>query len=185
MPYPPSPMKPRSRHLVILSLCYWFLRRVLELAVLALRSEDAKEIEIMVLRHQLHVLNRQVRRPGLKPHDRALLAAASRILPKKRRASLFVRPETVLRWHRALVARHWTYPRPAGRRPKAMKIRRLVVRLAEENATCDYRRIQGELKHLEFEIAPSTVWSILQAEGIDPAPRREGPSWKEFLRVPG
>jgi putative transposase len=174
-------MKPRSRHLVILSLCYWILRRLLELAVLALRSEEAKEIEIRVLRHQLHVLGRQVKRPGLKPHDRALLAAASRVLPRGRWASLGVRPETILRWHPALVARRWTYQRRAGP-PKPTEIRRLVVRLAKENATWGYRRIQGELKHLGIAIAPSTVWSILQEEGIDPAPRRAGLSGKEFLR---
>jgi putative transposase len=174
-------MKPSSHHPTILSLCYWILRRLLELVVLALRSEEAKEVEIIVLRHQLHVLNRQVKRPNLKPHDRALLAAASCVLPRRCWASLFVRPETILRWHRALVARRWTYPRRTGRPPKPMEIRRLVVRLAKENATWGYRRIQGELKHLGIAIAPSTVWSILQAEGIDPAPRRAGISWKEFL----
>jgi putative transposase len=175
-------MKPRSRHLIILSLCYRILRRLLELVVLALRSEDAKEVEIMVLRHQLYVLNRQVKRSGLKPHDRVLIAAASGVLPRRRWASLFVRPETILRWHRALVARRWTYPRRQGRPPKTAEIRRLVVRLAEENASWGYRRIQGELKHLGIAIAPSTVWSILRKAGIDPAPRRAGPSWKEFLR---
>jgi putative transposase len=175
-------MKPSSRRLVILSLCYWILRRLLEVVVLALRSEEAKEIEIMVLRHQLHVLGRPVKRPGLKPHDRVLLAAASRVLPRRRWASLFVRPETIMRWHRALVARRWTYPRRTGRPPKPTEIRRLVVRIAEENPTWGYRRIQGELKHLGIAIAPSTVWSILQAEGIDPAPRRAGLSWNEFLR---
>lgn len=175
-------MKLRSRHLVILSLCYWILRRLLEVAVLALRSEEAKEIEIMVLRHQLHVLGRQVKRPVLRPHDRALLAAASRVLPRGRWGSLFVRPETILRWHRALVSQRWTYPRRTGRPPKPTEIRRLVVRLAKENSTWGYRRIQGELKHLGIAIAPSTVWSILQQAGIDPAPRRAGPSWKEFLR---
>jgi|SRR5919106_4783459 hypothetical protein len=114
-------MKPKS-HFVILSLCYWILRRLLELAVLDLRSEDAKEVEIVVLRHQLHVLNRQVKRPDLKPHDRALLAAVSRVLPRKLWAALFVRPETVLRWHRALVARRWTYPRRQGRPPTQAKL---------------------------------------------------------------
>jgi putative transposase len=175
-------MEPKSRHFDILLLCYWILRRLLELVVLALRSEEAKEIEIVVLRHQLHVLNRQVKRPNLKPHDRALLAAAGRVLPRRRWTSLFVRPETVLRWHRTLVARRWTYPRRMGRPRKPTEIRRLVVRLAEENATWGYRRIQGELKHLGIAIAPSTVWSILQVEGIDPAPRRAGLSWKDFLR---
>jgi hypothetical protein len=145
-------MKPSSHHPTILSLCYWILRRLLELVVLALRSEEAKEVEIIVLRHQLHVLNRQVKRPNLKPHDRALLAAASCVLPRRCWASLFVRPETILRWHRALVARRWTYPRRTGRPPKPMEIRRLVVRLAKENATWGYRRIQGELKHLGSQL---------------------------------
>jgi putative transposase len=134
----------------------------------------------MVLRHQLHVLGRQVKRPVLRPHDRALLAAFSRVLPRRRRASLFVRPETILRWHRALVARRWTYPRRTGRPPMPTEIGRLVVR--PENVTWGYRRIQGELKHLGIAIAPSTVWSILRRAGIDPAPRRAGPSWNEFLR---
>jgi transposase len=164
------------------SLCYWILRRLLELAVLALRSEGAKEIEIVLLRHQLHVLRRQVKRPDLKPHDRALIAAASRSLPKGRRASLLVRPETILRWHSAFVSRRWTYPRSQGRPSTAVEIRQFVVRLAKENATLAYRRIQGELKRIGIAIAPSTVWSILKREGIDPAPRRKGPSWKEFLR---
>jgi transposase len=114
------------------------------------------------------------------------------VLPKKRWAALFVRPETILRWHRALVARRWdralvarrwTYLERRGRPRKAGEIRRLIVRLAKENETWGYRRIQGELKQLGIAIAPSTVWSILKREGIDPAPRRVRPSWKEFLRA--
>jgi transposase InsO family protein len=174
-------MKPKSDYVIILSLCYWMLRRLFELAVLALRSEEAKEVEILVLRHQLHVLRRQVKRPELKPHDRVLLAASVRVLPRRRWAALFVRPDTVLRWHRALVARRWTYPRRSGRTPKAAEIRGLVVRLAKENPTWGYRRIQGELQNLGIAIAPSTVWSILKDEGIDPAPTRAGLSWREFL----
>jgi hypothetical protein len=175
-------MKAKS-HVVTLSLCYWILRRLFELAVLALRSEEANEVEILVLRHQLHVLKRQVKKLDLKPHDRDLLAAAARVLPRRRWAALFVRPETVLRWHRALVARRWTYPRRPGRPPKHAEVRRLVIRLAEENETWGYGRIQGELKHLGIAIAPSTVWSILKDDGIDPAPRRAGLSWREFLRA--
>lgn len=174
-------MKTKTRHLVILSLIYWALRRLMELVVIAFRSEEAKEVEILVLRHQLCVLRRQVKRPDLKPHDRALLAAASRVLPKPRWPSLLVRPETVLRWHRALVARRWTYPRRPGRPPTQAGVRQLVIRLAEENSTWGYRRIQGELKQLGIAIAPSTVWSILKDEGIDPAPRRAGLCWREFL----
>ena len=150
-------MKPKIRHLIILSLIYWGLRRLMELVVIALRSEDAKEVEILVLRHQLHVLKRQVKRPDLKPHDRAILAAASRVLPKPRWPSLFVRPETILRWHRSLVARRWTYPGRPGPPPTQTGVRRLVIRLAEENPTWGYRRIQGELKQLDIALAPSTV----------------------------
>jgi transposase len=174
-------MKPKTRDLVIVSLLYWGLRRLFELAALALRSERAHEVEILVLRHQLHVLRRQVKRPDLKPPDRVILAAASRVLPKRRWRSLLVRPETILRWHRALVACRWTYPRRQGRPPKPEELRRLVIRLAEENPSWGYRRIQGELKHLGIPIAPSTVWSILREKGIEPAPRRTAPSWKEFL----
>ena len=173
--------KPKTRHLVIMSFLYWGLRRLVELVVLGFRSEDAKEVEIIVLRHQLQVLRRQVARPDLAPQDRALLAAASRVLPKLRWGSFVVRPETVLAWHRRLVARRWTYPRRPGRPPKMAEIRRLAVRLAKENPTWGYRRIQGELKHLGIRVAPSTVWEILRREGIDPAPRRAGLSWREFL----
>ena len=176
-------MKPKTRHLIILSLLYWALRRIFELIVLRFGSEDAKEIEIVVLRHQLQVLKRQVARPQLAPHDRALLAAAGRVLPKMRWRSFLVRPETIIRWHRLLVTRSWTYPRRTGRPPIRAEVRRLVVRLARENETWGYRRIQGELKRLGIAVAPSTVWEILRGEGIDPAPRRADLSWKEFLRA--
>jgi putative transposase len=176
-------VKPKTRHLLTFTFLYWGLRRLVELVVIALRSEDAKEVEILVLRHQLHILKGQVKRPDLEPHDRAILAAASRVLPKPRWPSLFVTPETVLRWHRALVARRWSYPRRRGRPPKQAGVRRLVIRLAEENPTWGYRRIQGELKNLGIAIAPSTVWSIFKDEGIDPAPRRAGLSWREFLKA--
>jgi hypothetical protein len=96
-------MKPKKRHLVIMSFLYWALRRLFELIVLSFQSEDAKEVEIVVLRHQLQVLRRQVARPDLALHDRAFLAAASRVLPKMRWGSFFVCPETILAWHRRLV----------------------------------------------------------------------------------
>jgi putative transposase len=176
-------MKPKTRHLIIVSFMYWALRRLLELIVLALRSEDAKEIEIVVLRHQLQVLRRQVARPHVAFHDRAFLAAASRALPRMRWRSFFVRPETILSWHRKLVTRRWTYPRRTGRPPQTADVRCTIVRLAEENPTWGYRRIQGELKHLGILVAPSTVWETLRREGIDPAPRRAGKSWNEFLRA--
>jgi putative transposase len=137
----------RSRG-VFVSFVYWSLRRLLQLVVLCFRSEREKEIEILLLRHQLRVLERQVARPALTPADRALLAAFSRVLPRKAwRRSLFVTPATVLRWHRELVARRWTYPhRRPGRPPTPAGVRELVLRLARENPGWGYRRIQGELE---------------------------------------
>jgi putative transposase len=136
----------RSRG-VVLSFVYWSLRRLLELVALRFRSEREKEIEILLLRHQLRVLERQVARPALTPADRALLAAFSRVLPRQAwKRSSFVTPATLLRWHRELVARRWTYPhRRPGRPPTAGERRELVLRLARENPSWGYRRIQGEL----------------------------------------
>jgi transposase InsO family protein len=165
------------------SLVYWSLRRLLELVMLVRRSEREKEIEILLLRHQLQVLERQVARPHLTQADRALLAAFSRVLPRRAWASFFVTPATLLRWHRELVARRWTCPRRRLGRPRTMaEIRQLVVRLAGENPEWGYRRIQGELVGLGIRVAASTVWGILEEAGIDPAPRRAGPGWAEFLR---
>jgi putative transposase len=120
---------------IALSFVYWSLRQLLELVVLRFRSEREKEIEILLLRHQLRVLERQVARPQVTQADRALLAAFSRVLPRQAwRRSAFVTPATLLRWHRELVARRWTYPhRRPGRPATAAGIRDLVVRLAREN----------------------------------------------------
>jgi putative transposase len=169
---------------VVLSFAYWSLRRLIELIVLWSRSEREKEIEILLLRHQLRVLERQVARPQVTQADRALLSAFSRVLPRRTwRRSLFVRPGTLLRWHRELVARRWTYPRRRPGRPATpAEVRELVVRLARENAGWGYRRIQGELVGLGVKLAASTVWAILREAGIEPAPKRLQPSWAEFLR---
>jgi transposase len=165
-------------------LCIWSLRRLLELVVLRRRSEREKEIEILLLRQQLRVLERRGARLRLTPADRALLAAFSRVLPRQTwKRSLFVTPATVLRWHRELVARRWTYPhRRPGRPATGQDVRELVVRLARENPGWGYRRIQGELVGLGVRLPASTVWSILKEAGIEPAPKRLEPSWAEFLR---
>jgi putative transposase len=170
---------------MVLSFAYWSLRRLLELVVLRRRSEREKEIEILLLRHQLRVLQRQVARPQLTPADRALLAALSRVLSRQRwKSSVFVTPATLMRWHRELVARRWTYPhRRPGRPPTGAEVRALVVRLARENPSWGYRRIQGELVGLEIKLAASTVWTILKEAGIEPAPRRLEQNWSEFLRA--
>jgi transposase len=168
----------------LLSFLDWSLRRLLELVVLRCRSEREKEIEILMLRQQLRVLERQVARPRLTQADRALLAAFSRALSRQAwRRSAFVTPATLLRWHRELVARRWTYPRRGPGRPAtAAEIRELVVRLAQENPGWGYRRIQGELVGLGIKLAASTVWAILKEAGIEPAPQRLETSWAEFLR---
>ena len=142
-------MAGRSRG-AVLSFLYWSLRHLLEFVALRFRSEREKEIEILLLRQQLRVLERQVARPQLSPADRALLAAFSRVLPRRAWGSFFVTPATLPRWHRELVARRWTYPhRRPGRPATPAEIRALVVRLARENPGWGYRRIQGELVGLE------------------------------------
>jgi putative transposase len=104
--------------LVVWAFVYLALRRVLELLVLCWRSADAKEVEILVLRHQLAVLRRQHPRPRLQPQDRALLAALSRLLPRRRWSIFVVTPATLLRWHRRMVRRHWPHSaRRRGRPP--------------------------------------------------------------------
>jgi len=167
---------------VILSFGYVIVRLVLQLFALAARCERANEVEIAVLRHQVAVLRRQVARPDLQPVDRVVLAALSRLLPRPRWSSFFLTPTTVLGWHRNLVARRWTDPqRRPGRPSVARQVRVLVLRLAAENPQWGYRRIQGELLGLGHRVAASTVWVILHAAGIDPAPRRAGPTWTQLL----
>jgi putative transposase len=170
---------------VVLLFFYWSLRRLLELVLLRGRSEREKEIEILLLRHQLRVLERQVARPQLTQADRALLAAFSRALPRRVwRRSAFVTPATLLCWHREMVVRRWTHlHRRPGRPPTGADVRALVVRLARENPGWGYRRIEGELVGLGIKLAASTVWTILKEAGIEPAPRRLEQSWAEFLRA--
>lgn len=143
---------------MFLSFLYWALRGLVELLALRCRSERSKEIELHVLRHQLQVLERQVARPRLRSADRLLLAALSRVLPRRQWRSFLVSPTTLVRWHRELVRRGWTY---RGRRPGrpgiSSGLRRLVLRLASENPTWGYRRFQGELASLGISVAASTV----------------------------
>ncbi|MGH2528719.1 MAG: helix-turn-helix domain-containing protein, partial [Actinomycetota bacterium] len=148
---------------MVMSLLYWILRRVLELLVARGRPDNANEIELLVLRHELTVLRRQVGRPRFRPADRAMLAALARLLSKGRWPSLLVRPETVRRWHRAALARRWTYPRRRpGRPPLGRAMKELIVRLAKENPTWGHRRVHGEPARLGVKIAPSTVWQVFR-----------------------
>jgi transposase InsO family protein len=167
---------------VMLSFGYLILRQVFQLIILVIRDERANAVEVLVLRHQVAVLRRQVGRLDLEPVDRAVLAGLSRLLPRVRWAAFFVTPATLLRWHRNLVARRWTYPRPRpGRPPVTAELRELVLRLARDNPTWGCRRIQGELVGLGYRIASSTIWPILTKSGLGPAPRRTGPTWTGFL----
>jgi putative transposase len=169
---------------MVMSFFYWALRRLLELVVARGRSDSAKEIEPLVLRHEIAVLHRHVARPRYRPADRALLAALARFLPRERWPALPVRPETVRRWHRDALARRWTYPRRRpGRPPLDRSIRELILRLARENPVWGYRRVQGELARLGVRLAASTVWQVLQGAGVPPAPRRASESWPAFLRA--
>jgi putative transposase len=146
------------------------------------RSDVAKNAEILVLRHEVAVLRRHSPRPTLTWVDRAILSALSRLLPTRLRRLRLVSPRTVLRWHARLVARRWTYPRRRpGRPPTSEPIHALVLRMARENPSWGYRRIQGELVGLGEHVAASTVWKILHAAGIDPDPRQPGPTWRQFL----
>jgi transposase InsO family protein len=160
------------------------LARVLSWLALLTRSDTAKDVEILVLRHEVAVLRRTNPRPTLTWLDRAMLSALSRLLPTRLRRLRLVSPRTLLRWHAQLVTRHWTYPRRRpGRPPTPPPIRALILQLARENARWGYRRIQGELIGLGYAVAASTVWKILKDAGLDPAPRRAGPTWSQFLRA--
>jgi putative transposase len=168
---------------VALRLLYLSFRQLIAWLGLLAHSSRSKNAEILVLRHEVAVLRRQVSRPRLSWADRAVFAALTRLLSPAVRLHRIVTPATVLRWHRDLVTRRWTQPRQrhTGGRSTASELRQLVLRLASENPTWGYRRIQGELAGLGYRLAPSTVWAILKRAGIDPAPRRDGPTWRQFL----
>jgi putative transposase len=162
---------------------YLSVRRVLELIVLLARSDDAKEIELLALRHEVAMLRRHVKRQSFEPADRALLAALSWLLPRGRWGVFGVTPATLLGWHRRLVARRWTYPQRRPGRPKVdEQTTALVILLAKENPRWGYRRIQGELLKLGVALAASTVARILFDHHLGPAPRR-GATWREFIRA--
>jgi putative transposase len=169
-------------------LAYLTLCRSIQLLAQLARGDAAKDLEILVLRHQLAVLRRQTPRPKLEPADRALLAAVSRVLPRSRWSCFLVRPDTLVRWHRRLVAGAWTYPgRGPGRPPLGQEVQQLIVRLGRENPRWGYQRIQGGLlrlgcrsRHPRSE-RPSAVMDSTPSR-VAP-PRRGGRSWAS--RPPG
>ena len=163
-------------------LLYLILCQLLGWLALLARGQTSKNAELLVLRHEVAVLRRQVARPRPTWPDRAILAALSRLLSRERRHHRLVTPDTLLRWHRALISRRWTRPhRPPGRPSTSPELHSLILRMAAENPTWGYRRIHGELLQLGYRVAPSTVWLLLKRAGIDPAPRRAGLTSRQFL----
>jgi putative transposase len=167
---------------VIRSLSYLLLRSVLRLVHSGQRSAADAELENAVLRHQVAILRRQVKRPIYRASEKAFLAAASRLLRREAWSAFLVRPETLLRWHQQLVRRKWTGPhRPPGRPALGPEVRELILRLARENPRWGYQRIRGELLKLGIRVSATTIATLLRRHGLGPAPRR-GPTWGEFLR---
>jgi putative transposase len=166
------------------SILYVRVCRLFELVVVLGRDEHSKELEILVLRHELSVLRRQLSQPQYRPADRLLLTALSRMLPRRSWQAFMVRPQTLLRWHRQLVARHWTYPhRRTGRPPIDSEVRELILRLARENSGWGYVRIVGELRKLGIDVSATLVRNLLKAAGVPPAPQRGQLEWRSFLRA--
>jgi putative transposase len=171
--------------MLCLSILYRLVRSLLGLTAVLVRRDLSRDAELLVLRRENAVLRRQISRVRYTLADRVWLAALSRLLPRRRWAEVFaVTPATILAWHRKLVSRRWDYTarrRQPGRPPTPAVVKDLVIRMATENPTWGHRRVQGELVRLGHRIAASTVWQILHGAGIDPAPRRSGSTWRQFL----
>jgi putative transposase len=168
---------------VLIRLVYLFIVRTLGWLALLAGSDAAKDVEILVLRHEVAVLRRQVARPRPDWADRAILAALARLMPGRLRLHRIVTPGTLLAWHRRLVRKKWTYPKAPGRPPVPEEVRGLVEQLARQNPRWGYLRIQGEMLSLGYRVGQGTIRRILAAAGLEPAPRRPSPTWRQFLKA--
>ena len=168
---------------MLISLAYGLTRKLLGALATVAQRDVSKDAEVLVLRHENAVLRRHVEKIRYQPEDRLWFAALSGLIPRRRWPEVFpVTPGTVLAWHRKLAAgKYTTTPTRPGRPRTAVPVRALVVRMARDNPTWGHRRVHGELTRLGHAIAASTVWQILHDAGIDPAPRRSGPTWRQFL----
>jgi len=155
--------------------------RLFAWVALLARGGASKDVEILVLRHEIAVLRRHIARPKPDWADRAVIAAVTRLLPRHLRVHRIVTPGTLLAWHRRIVKNKWTYPNTTGRPPVPEKIRQLVRQLARQNPRWGHRRIQCELLSLGYRIGAGTIRRILAAAGLTPAPRRASPTWRQFL----
>jgi putative transposase len=166
------------------SFVYLVVRNLFALVWLLGRPRRSKELEILVLRHELAILRRQTSRPKLTQADRTLLAALSRSLARPGWAAFPIKPDTLLRWHRQLIARRWTYAhRTPGRPPLERSLRNVILRLADENPHWGYKRIVGELRGVGVTVSATSVRKVLLEAGLQPAPQRTRSSWRAFLRA--
>jgi putative transposase len=169
---------------VLFAFAYLLMRWLVQLVTRS-SNDLTTDVEVVVLRHQLMILRRQVGRPHLYRRDRLFMAVLSRTLPRARWSSFVVSPQTLLRWHRDLVRKKWTYKRISvgGRPPITNEVRELILRIGRENPRWGCLRIRGELAKLGVRVSATKIRTLLRASGLGPAPRRGGPSWGEFLRA--